>query len=68
MKYVKEGFLVAHVFRDIDSLNREALEWLERTGSREGAQDPRLVPREEFAVEKSFLIPYHGTHSHRRRR
>ena len=33
VKYVKENFLVARVFRDIDSLNREALEWLERTGN-----------------------------------
>ena len=61
VKYVKENFLVARVFRDIDSLNREALEWLERTGNREGARTTRLVPQEEFAVEKGFLMPYHGT-------
>ena len=61
VKYVKENFLVARVFRDIDSLNREALEWLERTGNGKVHGTARLVPREEFAVEKSFLIPYHGT-------
>ena len=61
VKYVKENFLVARVFRDIDSLNREALEWLERTGNGKVHGTTRLVPREEFAVEKSFLIPYHGT-------
>ncbi len=61
VKYVKENFLVARVFRDIDSLNREALEWFERTGNGKVHGTARLVPREEFAVEKSFLIPYHGT-------
>ena len=61
VKYVKENFLVARVFRDIDSLNREALEWLERTGNGKVHGTTRLVPREEFAVEKGFLMPYHGT-------
>ena len=60
VKYVKENFLVARVFRDIDSLNREALEWLERTGNGKVHGTTRLVPREEFAVEKGFLMPYHG--------
>lgn len=55
VKYVKENFLVARVFRDIDSLNREALEWLERTGNGKVHGTTRLVPREEFAVEKGFL-------------
>ena len=41
--------------------HREALEWLERTGNGKVHGTTRLVPREEFAVEKSFLIPYHGT-------
>mgnify|MGYP000016624975 FL=1 len=68
VKYVKENFLVARVFRDIDSLNREALEWLERTGNGKVHGTARRVPREEFAVEKSFLIPIMGRHSHRRRR
>ena len=54
VKYVKENFLVARVFRDIDSLNREALEWLERTGNGKVHGTARLVPREEFAVEKKF--------------
>ena len=61
VKYVKENFLVARVFRDIDSLNREALEWLERTGNGKVHGTTRLVPREDFAVEKGFLMPYHGT-------
>ena len=61
VKYVKENFLVARVFRDIDSLNREALEWLERTGNGKVHGTTRLFPREEFAVEKGFLMPYHGT-------
>ena len=44
VKYVKENFLVARVFRDIDSLNREALEWLERTGNGKVHGTTRLVP------------------------
>ena len=69
VKYVKENFLVARVFRDIDSLNREALEWLERTGNREGARDhPSCSPGKSLPWRKAFSCPIMGRHNHRRRR
>ena len=59
---------MARVFRDIDSLNREALEWLERTGNGKVHGTARLVPREELPWRKVFSYPIMGRHSHRRRR
>lgn len=54
VKYVKENFLVARVFRDIDSLNREALEWLERTGNGKVHGTARLVPRGRVCRGEKF--------------
>ena len=60
MKYVKENFLVARVLQDIPGLNEEARKWLERTGNGKVHGTTRLVPSEEFAVEKGYLKPYYG--------
>lgn len=61
VKYVKENFLTARTFHDTDRLNREALDWLERTGNGKVHGTTRLIPGEEFAVEREYLAPYHGT-------
>lgn len=68
VKYVKENFLVARVFRDIDSLNREALEWLERTGNGKVHGTTRLFPGKSLPWKKAFSCPIMGRHNHRRRR
>ena len=60
VKYVKENFLVARVLQDIPGLNEEARKWLERTGNGKVHGTTRLVPSEEFAVEKGYLKPYYG--------
>ena len=51
---------MARVLRDIPGLNEEARRWLERTGNGKVHGTTRLVPSEEFAVEKGYLKPYYG--------
>ena len=60
VKYVKENFLAARVYHDVDTLNGQALLWLERTGNGKVHGTTHLVPHEEFAVEPGYLTPYHG--------
>lgn len=60
VKYVKENFLAARVYHDADTLNGQALLWLERTGNGKVHGTTHLVPSEEFAMEQGYLTPYHG--------
>ena len=60
VKYVKENFLTARVLQDISGLNKEVRLWLERTGNGKVHGTTRLVPSEEFALERGYLQPYYG--------
>lgn len=60
IKYVKYNFLRGREFIDIDSLNRDVLGWLERTGNGTEHHGIRRIPSEEFEKEKSYLKPYQG--------
>jgi hypothetical protein len=60
VKYVKYNFLRGRVFTDIDTLNRDALAWLERTGNGSLHHGTHKVPAEEFAIEKEYLREYKG--------
>jgi len=60
VKFIKYNFLRGRTFRDIGSLNAEALEWLERTGNGLEHGTTRRVPSEEFVLEQEGLAPYHG--------
>lgn len=58
VKYVKNNFLSGRVYVNIDSLNEEALGWLERTGNGKVNSSTRLIPAEEFRTEQQALMPY----------
>ena len=61
VKYIKYNFLRGRTFTDIDSLNKEANEWLERTANGNVHASTKLVPSEVFKEEQHYLKPYMGT-------
>lgn len=58
VKYVKYNFLRGRVYINIESLNDEALGWLERTGNGKMHSTTKLIPSEEFQKERLYLKPY----------
>lgn len=60
VKYVKRNFLSAREFRNMETLNREALAWLARTANGTEHHGTRRIPSEVFAEEKEWLVPYTG--------
>ena len=62
VKYVKSNFLRARVYYSLERLNQEALEWLDRTGNGKEHAGIKLIPREEWMIEKEFLRPFEGTY------
>lgn len=61
VKYVKHNFLMGRHYKDIETLNRECVGWLERTANGTEHATTRRIPSEVFAtVEKARLSPYHG--------
>ena len=61
VKYVKNNFLKGRSFTDIDSLNREAIAWLERTGNGSMHHGIHRVPADVFEQERPVLQPYKDT-------
>jgi len=61
IKYVKNNFLRARTFYDIDRLNRDALEWLSRTANGTEHATTKLIPKEEWLIEKDYLQPFSPT-------
>ena len=57
IKYAKYGFAKHRIFSDIDSFNKDCLDWLERTGNAEEHGTTKKIPAEVFAVEKEYLLP-----------
>lgn len=60
VKYVKSNFLRARIYHDLKILNQEALNWLERTGNGKEHAGTKLVPKEEWQIEKQYLRPFEG--------
>ena len=60
VKYVKRNFLAGRAFNSLEVLNTEVLQWLEKTGNGKIHGTTRLVPAEEFEIERKYLLPYHG--------
>ena len=58
VRYVKYNFLRGRMFRDIDTLNDEAIAWLKRTGNGHVHATTRQVPSVEYEIEKMYLLPY----------
>ena len=63
VKYVKHSFMSGREFKDIETLNKEAVAWLGRTANGTEHHGTRRIPSEVFAEEKEWLIPYTGTPS-----
>lgn len=57
VKYIKQNFLRGREFKDIDTLNRQALAWLERTGNGKKHQGTQLIPKQELIEEQKHLLP-----------
>jgi transposase len=58
VKYVKNNFLYGRVYYDIETLQIQALGWLERTGNGMPHSTTRKVPSQEWKIEKKQLQPW----------
>jgi transposase len=54
--WIEKNFLVAREFKDLEDLNRRALDWLERA-NRKLKRELKASPVELFAAEKGALVP-----------
>jgi transposase len=55
--FIKINFAKNRTFTNIDSWNRQALNWLERTGNDKEHGSTKKRPVEVFALEKQYLKP-----------
>lgn len=55
VRYIKQNFLYNRSFKDLETLNQEALAWLGRTANALPHGTIRKIPAEEFDTEKAFL-------------
>lgn len=58
VKYIKNNFLYGRVYYDIETLQVQALGWLERTGNGMAHSTIRKVPSQEWIIEKAHLQPW----------
>jgi len=58
VKYVKQNFLYNRPFRDLETLNDEAIDWLFRTANALPHGTTKKIPREEYDTERDFLSPW----------
>jgi len=58
VKYVKQNFLYGRVYYDIETLQLQALGWLERTGNGMPHSTTRKVPSQEWVIEREQLRPW----------
>ena len=57
VKYVKQNFLRGRKYINIETLNKEGIEWLERTGNIKKHAATHKIPYQEWLEEKKFLLP-----------
>ncbi len=57
VKYVKINFARYRAFKDVVTLNTDALKWLFRTGNANVHEMTKKIPAEVFALEKQHLLP-----------
>lgn len=58
VKYVKNNFIKGRIYSTIENLNKDLIDWLDRTGNGHRHATTRLVPDEEFCREQPHLLPY----------
>ena len=56
VKYVKQNFLYNRPFSDIDTLNRESMEWLGRTANGMPHSITMRKPKDELLLEQEHLL------------
>src|SRR5690606_9183100 len=59
VKYVKRNFLYNRHYRDLETLNDEAVAWLHRTANNLPHGTTGKVPREELQIELASLNPFY---------
>jgi len=57
IKYIKHNFLRGRIFVNIDTLNAQAIAWLERTANTKVHATTQKIPRDEWIIEKRYLRP-----------
>jgi hypothetical protein len=58
VKYVKQNFLYNRSYYDLETLNDEAIAWLNRTANHLSHGKTKISPREAWIKEKEHLNPY----------
>lgn len=58
VKYVKQNFLYNRTFYDLETLNTDGLNWLERTANRLAHGQTKKIPAMELLIEQPFLHPF----------
>ena len=58
VKYVKNNFLYGRAYYDIETLQSEALQWLQRTGNGMPHTTTRKIPLGEWAIEQPHLATW----------
>jgi transposase len=58
IQYIKKNFLYNRVYHDIETLNEQALSWLDRTANHLPHNYTKEPPKEAFLTEKEYLKPY----------
>jgi len=63
IKYVKQNFLRGREYINIDILNQQALDWLDRTANAKEHSATKLIPMQEWQKEKLHLLPLKPMHA-----
>ncbi len=58
VKYVKQNFLYARSYSDIETLQSQVLGWLQRTGNGMPHSTTKKIPLEEWEIEQRELQPW----------
>ena len=57
IKYIKYNFLRGRIFVNIDTLNGQGMAWLSRTANAKVHSATKMIPHDEWIIEKSYLRP-----------
>lgn len=58
VKYIKQNFIRGREYVNAETLNQQALAWLNRTANAKVHAATRLVPQSEWEIEKSHLLAF----------
>jgi transposase len=58
VKYIKQNFLYNRIYHNLETLNEQALAWLQRTANALPHAFTGKVPQVEWIIEQPFLKPY----------